>query len=83
MEIALPQEFVLRGKVYAFQLFGRQLLERIPANAVILADRPSAYVRMIEVVWEERRYLVFARDLRDLAEPFNKPQDDHPPSVLR
>ena len=75
MEIDLPQKFVLRRKVYAFQRFGRELLERIPADAVILAERPTEYASMIEVAWEDRRYLVFERDLRELAEPFNKPLD--------
>lgn len=75
MEIDLPQKFVLRRQVYAFQLFGRQLLERIPAEAVIVAESPSMYSSMIEVAWEQRRYLIFERDIRELAEPLNDPTD--------
>jgi hypothetical protein len=68
MDIQLPQEFVLRREVSAIQLFGRSLLERIPPNAVILADRPAAHVRMIEAIWKEKRYIVFLRDLEERAE---------------
>ena len=84
MEIDLPQKFVLRRKAYAFQLFGRQLLERIPGGALILAERHSSdYVSMIEVVWEERRYLVFERDLRELTEPLSKRPEEDPPGDMR
>ena len=79
----LPREFILRREICAIQLFGRNLLERIPPDAVILADCPSAYKRMIEVVWQERRYAVFERDLRERTEPVKKLQDEDPPPVLR
>lgn len=81
MDIRLPQEFVLRREVYATQLFGRNLLERIPPDAIIRADRPSTHLRMIEVVWNEKRYVVFQRDLEERAEPCN-PQEEDPPSDL-
>jgi len=82
MNIQLPQEFVLRREVYAIQHFGRSLLERIPPDAIILADRLSTHARMIEVVWKEKRYIVFERDLEERAEPWGIPQDEDPPSGL-
>jgi hypothetical protein len=80
-DFRLPQEFVLRRGVYATQLFGQNSLERIPPDTVILADRPSTHARMIEVVWNEKRYVVFQRDLEERAEPRN-PQQEDPPSDL-
>ncbi len=79
MEFQLPQEFFLRSEVCAIQLFGRNLLECIPRSTVILADRPSAHTRMIEVLWKEKRYIVFQRDLEELAEPY-KPEQVYLPS---
>jgi hypothetical protein len=73
MDIQLPQTFVFRSEIYGIQLFGRNLLERIPPDAVILADRPYTHVRMIEAIWKERRYIVFQRDLEENAEPFRNP----------
>ena len=67
MYFQLPQEFVLRSEVCAIQLFGRNLLECIPPSTVILADRPSTHTRMIEVLWKQKRYIVFQRDLEELA----------------
>jgi len=78
MDIKLPQEFVLRREVYAIQLFGRNLLEPIPPNAVILAVGRSTHARMIEVVWQEKLYIVFERDLRERMEPLAKPEDEDP-----
>lgn len=63
MDVQLPQEFALRREVSAIQLFGRTLLERI-----LLADRPSKHVGMIEAIWQEKRYIVFLRDLEERAE---------------
>jgi len=74
----LPREFIVRREVYAIQFFGRNLLERIPPDAVVLADRPSPYKCMIEVVWQGRRYVVFERDLRERTEPAKKPEDEDP-----
>lgn len=79
MDIRLPQEFVLRSEVCAIQLFGRNLLECIPTSMVILAERPSTHTRMIEVLWKEKRYIVFQRDLEELAEP-RQPEQEHQPS---
>ena len=82
-KMTFPREFVVRREIYAIQLFGRNLLERIPPDAVILADCPSAYTRMIEVVWQEKRYAVFERDLKERTEPVEKLQDEDPPPVLQ
>jgi hypothetical protein len=79
MDMRLPQEFVVRREVVAVQLFGRNRIERIPPDAVILADRHSTYARMIEVVWNDKRYVVFQRDLEECAQPCN-PQEEDPPS---
>jgi hypothetical protein len=79
MDFHLPQEFALRSEVCAIQLFGRNLLECIPPSTVIHADRPSTHSRMIEVLWKEKRYIVFQRDLEELAEP-HKPQQAYLPS---
>jgi hypothetical protein len=76
MDFQLPQTFVVRSEVCAIQLFGRNLLECIPPSMVILADRPSTHARMIEVLWKEKRYIVFQRDLEELAEP-RKPEQEH------
>ncbi len=79
MDFQLPQTFVLRSEVCTIQLFGRNLLECIPPSAVILADRPSTQARMIEVLWKEKRYLMFQRDLEELAAP-RKPEPEQLPS---
>jgi hypothetical protein len=71
-----PQEFVVRREIYAIRHFGQGLLELIPPGQVILADRPSSYARMIEAVWQGRRYLVFERDLKECTEPV--PIDEDP-----
>jgi len=63
-EMQLPRKFVVQREVCAIQLFGRNLLERIPPEAVILADCPSTHKRMIEVTWQERRYVVFERGFK-------------------
>ena len=82
MDIRLPQDFVLRSEVCAIQLFGRNLLECIPISTVILADRPSTHTRMIEALWKEKRYIVFQRDLEELAEPSQPEQEPMPTSNL-
>jgi len=74
MKERLPQEFVLRREVYAIELFGGNRLQRIPLGSVILADRPSAYVRMIEILWEGKRYIVYERDLEERMERIEKPE---------
>ena len=81
MDIRLPQDFVIRREVGAIQLFGRNRIERIPPDAVILADRPSTHARMIEVVWNEKRCIVFQRDLEERAQPCS-PQEEDPPFDL-
>jgi len=79
MEFQFPQEFIIRREVHAIQHFGQSLLEPIPAGEVILAEGPSSYARMIEVVWQDKRYLVFDRDLTERAEPVKKPAEEDPP----
>jgi hypothetical protein len=76
MHVELPQEFVIRREVGAVQLFGRHRIERIPPDAVILGDCYSTHARMIEVVWNEKRYVVFQRDLEERAEPRNATPED-------
>jgi len=78
-DFRLLQEFVTRRVVGTVQLIGRNRIERIPPDSVILADRPSTHARMIEVTWNEKRYVVFQRDLEERAEPRN-PQQEDPPS---
>ncbi|HTW64353.1 MAG TPA: hypothetical protein VME17_07040 [Bryobacteraceae bacterium] len=68
-EMQFGRELVLREQICAIQLFGRKALERIPAGSIIFAEHPSNYVRMIEVVWQQRRYLVFQRDLEERTKP--------------
>ena len=81
--IELPQEFVVQREVYAFPLFGRSVLACIPHGAVILASCRSTHKRMIEVIWQEKRYVVFERDLQERMEPLKKPEaEDDPPPVL-
>lgn len=74
----LPQEFVVRREIHVIQHFGQSLFEAIPPGEVILANRPSNYARMIEIVWQEKRYLIFARDLAERAEPLRKSVEDPP-----
>jgi hypothetical protein len=83
MDIRLPQEFVLRSEICAIQLFGRNLLECLPTSTVVLAERPSTHTRMFEVLWKEKRYIVFQRDLEELAEPRQLEQERLPPSGER
>ena len=52
----------------AIQLFGRNSLERIPPNALSIADDPASHAHMMQVRWEERLYIVFERDLRERTE---------------
>jgi hypothetical protein len=78
-ELDLPQEFVVQREIHAIQHFGQSLYETIPPGEVILADRPSNYARMIEIVWQEKRYLIFARDLAERAEPLGKSVEEDPP----
>lgn len=67
----LAQELILSREICAIQLFGHGLLERMPAGSIILVDSPSTYARMVEVVWHQRRYIVFQRDLEERTEPAN------------
>lgn len=67
MEFA--RDLILREEICAVQLFGHNLLQRIPPGSVIVADRPSTYVRMAEVIWRDDRYIVFQRDLEERTEP--------------
>ena len=78
----LPEEFVVRREIHAIQHYAHSLLEPIPPGEVILADCHSMYARMIEVVWQERRYLVFDRDLTERAEPVRKSVDEDPPERI-
>lgn len=75
MDIPLPQEFVILREFHAIQHFGNSRIEPIPAGEGILAERPSNYARMVEVVWRNRPYLVFERDLTECAEPLRKDED--------
>jgi hypothetical protein len=78
MEYELPQDFIVGREIHAIQYFGQGLLEPIPAGEVVLAERPSNYARMIEVVWDQKRYLVFDRDLTERAEPIKKSTEEDP-----
>jgi len=82
MEFALPQEFIVRREIHATQHFGQSSLEPIPASEVILAERLSNYARMIEVVWHQKRYLVFDRDLTERAEPLRKSTEEDPTQAM-
>jgi hypothetical protein len=77
--IQLPQEFVVLEEIFVFQLFGRNALERIPPGAVVLATHRSKHKRMIEVIWQEKRYVVFERDLQERMEPLKKPENEDDP----
>jgi hypothetical protein len=83
--LQLPQEFVVLSEVYAFPLFGRSVLACIPPGAVILASCRSTHKRMIEVIWQEKRYVAFERDLQERMSPLKKPEfeDDPPPALER
>jgi len=59
---------MLREEICAVQLFGRSLIECIPRGSVILVEGPSTYVRMLEIIWEGKRYSVFQRDLEERTE---------------
>jgi hypothetical protein len=78
----LPEEFVVRREIHAIQHFGQSLLEPIPPGEVIFAERPSPYAHMIEAVWQQRRYLVFERDLKERTEPVRKPTEEDPPERI-
>lgn len=69
----LARKVVVRNDICVVQLFGRNHLERIPSGSVVLADCPSTYERMIEVVWQEKRYAMFQRDLEERTEPAIRP----------
>lgn len=62
------RELMLRDEICAVQLFGHNVFERIPRGSVIFVDRPSTYVRMVEVIWQDKRYIVFQRDLEERTE---------------
>jgi hypothetical protein len=66
-----PQEFVLQREILAVQLFGdgqgHAHMEQIPGEAHLVADCPSQYARMIEILWQDRRYIAFERDLEERA----------------
>lgn len=59
---------MLREEICAVQLFGHNLLECIPRGSVISVERASTYVRMVEVIWQDKRYIVFQRDLEERTE---------------
>ena len=71
-----PQQLILRAEVWAIQLFGRNGLERIPSGTIIVAEKHSQYARMIEVVWDGERYVMFERDVEERTEPCEKPKYD-------
>jgi hypothetical protein len=73
-----PQEFVILREVQAVQHFGQNRLEPIRAGEQILAERASAYSRMIETVRKGKQYLVFERDLRERAQPVSRILDEDP-----
>lgn len=83
--LQLPQEFVVLIEVYAFPLYGRGVLACIPPGAVILASCRSTHKRMIDVIWQEKRYVVFERDLQERMSPLKKPEteDDPRPTLER
>jgi hypothetical protein len=75
----LPQKFIVLSEVYAFRLYGRSVLACIPAGAVVLASCRSTHKRMIEVIWQEERYVVFERDLQERMSPLKKPESEDDP----
>lgn len=77
--LQLSQNFVVRREVYVFQLFERSALQRIPPNTVIFASHRSTHKRMIEVIWQEKWYIVFERDVHERMEPLNKPENEDLP----
>jgi hypothetical protein len=78
MEMQLPQEFVVRREIQAIQHFGQSLLEPVPAGEVILVEGPSPFAHMIEMLWQDRHYLIFERDLKERSEPLRKPTEKDP-----
>ena len=74
-KLQLPQEFIVRVEVYGFG----PNLERIPPDSVVLALSRSTYKRMIEIVWQEKRYIVFERDLHERMWPLKKPEPEDDP----
>ena len=79
-KLQLPEEFVVQFEVVAYPLEGHGVLECIPPGAIILASCRSIHEHMIEVVWQEKRYVVFERDLQDRMRPLVEPEpEDDPP----
>jgi len=59
------RELVVDDEICAIQLFGRSTLECIPPGSVIAVQEASKYARMVEILWCEKRYLAFERDLEE------------------
>lgn len=78
-QLQLPREFVVGSEVYAFSLNGRGVLECIPAGTVILASRRSTPKSMVEILWPDKPYVVFERDIRDRMQPLTKPEPEDDP----
>ena len=51
---------------------GRRVSCTLPAGTVIATDYLEAQ-GMVEVVWENKKFLMFAKDLRSRAEPLETP----------
>ena len=64
-----PLDSLVHCEICVIQLFGRNRLECIAPGCVITVQGTSAYTRMAEIVWREKRYLAFERDLDERTQP--------------
>jgi hypothetical protein len=80
-----PSPLFVLDKAYARSLnalaLEPQLLHEIREkhNTVILVSHRSTHKRMIEVIWEEKWYVAFERDVDERMEPLNKPENEDDP----
>jgi hypothetical protein len=82
MENQRPR-YVLQREIVAIQVFGRYLLEKIPPGSMILVSGHTTRERMLVVLWEDREYIMFERDLKERATPVGQQKDEDPAEPLR
>ncbi|HEY1756768.1 MAG TPA: hypothetical protein VGG72_15440 [Bryobacteraceae bacterium] len=70
----MNKRYRIRSSTIAIHSFdGRRVTVHVPEDAVVtIREDPRDGDRLIDVVWNDKNYLMFTQDLRDRGEPLDE-----------
>jgi hypothetical protein len=68
----MSKRYGIRSSTMAYTAMdGQRTLVAVPVDAIVTASVDPDGDGLIEVVWDDKHYLMFSQDLRDRGEPLD------------